>query len=94
MTTANKLVDGEVVPVTLEDIEQREVDEAADFLALKAARIASVREDASRRVLAALPDMEKATAIREHETALVGTLSAKLKRHTLAAVNITAGWPE
>jgi hypothetical protein len=89
-----KLVDGELAELTAADLAQIEADESAGLVLAKAEKADLVQAEANRRVMNALPDMELAQSIRTYQAQLVSTINSKLKLHTLAAVDITTGWPE
>lgn len=68
--------------------------DAPDMAALRVLRLAMLSTDANERVLNALPDMNKAQAIRAHQATLAAMINSKMKPHTLAAIDLSAGWPE
>lgn len=89
-----KLENGEVVPWSDDEIAQRDEMLAVQLADAKAQKAEQVRQSANIRVMDALPDMPKAEAVRAHQANLLATITSKRTLHTLAAIDITAGWPE
>jgi hypothetical protein len=91
---AYRMVDGELVELLPEDIEQRTADTASALISAKAQRTEAVAIEANRRVMNALPDLDLAQSIRAYQADLAALIASKQKLHTLAAIDIMAGWPE
>lgn len=88
------LVNGELVEASEADIAQMAIDEASILTAAKAEAVERVRLIANTRVADALPDLDLAQAIRAYQASLTSLIHSKLKLHTLAAIDLTAGWPD
>lgn len=88
-----KLVDGVVVELGPDEIAEREQDSFTDMAQLKAAKTAELVTLANVKVLDAMPDIARCEAIRQRQAQLTAQIASKQKPHTLAAIDITAGWP-
>lgn len=65
-----------------------------EMMALHGADIDAWPEDERQAHQTASEKWERIKTIRAYSDQLEATIAAKLKRHTLAAVDITSGWPD